>query len=114
MLTGLDLLVIVFMILVGVIALSISLMFLLKNEKAKKIFFYITSVLALYIAYVATRIGFVSGYPVNGILGILVGLVAIAGFVLQKVFRKNDKVFLISRISSASVIVLGLLTAFII
>ena len=114
MFTSLDLLVLVFIILAGVMLLSIGLMFLIKNKTTKKVCFYIVSGLALYMAYIGIRIGLVAGFPVQVVLGLLVGITAVGSFVLERVFKNKDKVFLITQISSSLALVLGILTAFII
>ena len=50
MFTSLDLLVVVFMALAAVTLLSLCLMFLIRNNTARKVFFYITSALGPMIA----------------------------------------------------------------
>ena len=114
MFTFLDLLIVVFMVLLALALVTIPLMFLLKNKTAKKICFYVVTALALYVAYGGMRIGLVGSFDSQLLLGLFVGLVSIASLVVSLVLRKNEKVFLITRIASASVLVLGMLNAFII
>ncbi len=110
MFTSLDLLVIVFMALAAVTLLSLSLMFLIKNKKAQKACFYTASVLAVYVASVGIRIGF-GMFPIQVIVGILAALVSIGAFILERVSKGNEKMFLIARILSAVALVLGLFNA---
>ena len=57
LLTSLDLLVIVFMVLASVSLLALSLMFLVRNPRIKKVCFYIVALLGIYMGYVGFRIG---------------------------------------------------------
>lgn len=111
MLTSLDLLVIVFMALAAVTLLSLSLMFLIKNKKARKVFFYVTSTLGLYMSWVGFRIGFGGMFPSMMIIGIITTLVCIGAFVLERVSKGNDKMFLIARILSAVALLVALFNA---
>lgn len=112
MFTSLDLLIVFFMTLITIGVVSTILMFLLKNKIAKRVCFYVVSTLILYVAYGGIRMGLVGSFMNQIVLGLFVALTAIASFVLERVFRRNDKVFLITRIVSASTLGLGLLNAF--
>ncbi len=110
MFTSLDLLVIVFVALAAVTFLSLSLMFLIKNKKAQRGFFYVASAITLYVAYVGIRIGF-GMFPIQVAIGIVAALAAIGAFVLERLSKGNPKLFLIARIVSAAALVLGLFNA---
>jgi hypothetical protein len=110
MFTSLDLLVVVFMALAAVTLLSLSLLFLIRSKKVQRICFYIVSALGVYMAYVGIRIGF-GMFPIQVAIGIAVVLACIGAFVLERVSKGNEKMFLIARIISASALVLGLFNA---
>ncbi len=111
MLTSLDLLVIVFMALAAVTLLSLCLMFLLGNKRAKRVFFYITSVLGLYMSWVGFRIGFGGLFPIQMAFGVVTALMCIAAFVLERVSKGKDHMFLLARIISAAALVIGFFNA---
>lgn len=111
MLTSLDLLVIVFMVLSAATLLSLGLMFLLRNKTAKKVCFYVTSVLGIYMSWVGFRIGFGGMFPIQMALGIVTALICVGAIVFERVRKGNDKAFLVSRILSASALVIGLFNA---
>ena len=110
MFTSLDLLVVVFMALAAVTLLSLSLLFLIRSKKVQRICFYIVSALGVYLAYVGIRIGF-GMFPIQVAIGIAVALACIGAFVLERVSKGNEKMFLIARIISAAALVLGLFNA---
>ena len=63
--TFLDLFIVAVMAIIALSFISILLMFIVKNEKAKHIFFYITVLLGIYVGYVGFRIlgfGFTDQY----------------------------------------------------
>ncbi len=111
MLTSLDLLVIVFMALTAVTLLSLCLMFLVRNKRAKRVIFYITSALGLYMSWVGFRIGFGGLFPIQMALGAVTALMCIAAFVLERVSKENSKMFLIARILSAAALTIGFFNA---
>lgn len=111
MFTSLDLLIIVFMVLGGLTLISVGLMFLLKNSKAKKICFYIVFGLSIFMAYVSTRIGFTALFMPQGILGILIGLVSIASLILEIKSSNNSKLCIVSRVLVTVALIGGLLNA---
>ncbi len=110
MLTSLDLLVIVGMALAAVALLALSLMFLLRNRTAKKVFFYLASALGLYASYVGIYIG-LGMFTMQVVIGAVVAVVSIGAFVLERVSKGNEKMFLIARIASALALVVGLFNA---
>ena len=111
MFTSLDLLIIVFMALVAVTLLSLCLMFLIRNKTARKVFFYIASALGLYVSWIGFRIGIGGLFPIQIVIGILTALMCVGAFVLERVSKGNNKMFLIARIISAAALVLGFFNA---
>ncbi|MBQ7364282.1 MAG: hypothetical protein IJW46_01645 [Clostridia bacterium] len=110
MLNSLDLLVIVFMGLIALTLFSLALLFFLRNKKAKKVFFYITIALAVYLSTVAFRIS--SGlFFVQTVLSFVTAGAAIAALVLERVSKGNEKLFLLARIISSCALILALLNA---
>ena len=111
-LNSLDWLIILFMGLAGVAALSLALMFLCKNKVVR----YVTMGTALAAAGGAAFFGFmvgITGYFIGQIaVAVLSGLL-IAGSVALGVFGvKNAKMFLYARIASVAALVLGMASAF--
>ena len=111
MFTSLDLLIIVFIALAAVTLLSLCLMFLIRNKSARKVFFYIALALGLYVSWIGFRIGIGGLFPIQIVIGILTALMCVGAFVLERVSKGNNKMFLIARIISAASLVLGLFNA---
>ena len=111
MFTSLDLLIVVFMALAAVTLLSLCLMFLIRNKTARKVFFYIASVLGLYVSWVGFRIGFGGMFSIQIAVGVLTALMCVGAFVLERVSKGNDKMFWVARILSAAALVIGFFNA---
>lgn len=113
MFTSLDLLVIVFMALATVTLISLCLMFLIRNRTAKKVFFYIVSVLGIYMSWVGFRIGIGGLFPLQIGIGILTALACVGAFTLERISKKrdNEKLYLIARILSAAALLGAFLNA---
>ena len=112
MLTSLDWLIIVFMGLAALALLSLSLMFLIKNRKAKKVLFYIVAALGIYLSSIAIRIGISGMFTGQIILGFLTALVSIGSVVTTIVCKNNEKSFLIARIVATASLIVGFANAF--
>lgn len=112
MLTSLDLLVIVFMVLVGVIILALSLMYLLKNKKIKKVMFYGISILTICLAFIGLDMGITGFFLEQIILGFLVIIMTITLFILERVYKDKEKAFLITRVISSIALLLGFMNIF--
>ena len=110
MLTLLDYLVIVFMALAALTLLSLCLMFLVRNKKAQRVFFYIVTALSVYVASIGFRIGF-GLFEIQTAIAVLTALVSIAAFVLERVSKGNELLFKIAKIMSAAALVIGMLNA---
>ena len=114
MFTFLDLLVVVFMVIVALALLFLCLMFLLKNKTAKRVFFYVVLVLGLYVSTIGLRIGFGGFFTAQMNIAVFTILSCIGAFVLERVCKGNDKLFLVARIAAAATLVLALANAFLI
>ena len=114
MLTSFDLLIIVFLVFLASALAAIPLMFLIKNKIAKRIFFYVVLSLISYIAYGGIKIGLLGSFDINVILGVFAVLMGIAALVLERVFKNNNVVFLISRIAAANALLIAFSNAFLI
>jgi hypothetical protein len=111
MFTSLDLLIIAVMALAAAGMLSLALMFLIRNEKVRRICLSIVAALAVYMGYVGFRIHF-PGFLPQMILALVLGLVGVGAVVLAKVKKDNKKVFLTARIMASVAMVAGMLNAF--
>ncbi len=113
MITFLDLLIIVSMGLIAASFLALVLMFLVKNKKIQRVCFYVAVALSLYIGYVDIRINWL-GFSHQAFLAGALALVSIAAFVLERVKKDNDKMFLYARIAAAAALVIGTANALLI
>lgn len=111
MFNALDLLVIVVMALAAAGLVALVLMFALRHEKAKKVFFYITAALGVYLSYVAIRIMRLA-FPVQLGLGIALGLTAIAAMVLYAKGKELPKLRNAATVMAAVSLVAGFINAF--
>lgn len=112
MFTFLDLLIVVFMVLTAVGLLGICLMFLVRNQRVRKISFYLVAAMGLYASTIGVRIA-VTGYFMGQLwIGILLGILSIAAFVLERMSKGDEKKFKIARILAAVALLLGIVNAF--
>ncbi len=111
MLTSLDLLVIVCMAVAALTLLSVSLMFLIKNKTAKKVFFYITTALGLFVSVAAFLVGFSGFFPIQMAISLLTAWLSIAAIVVSIVCRKYKWTFLAVRLASVAALVIGFINA---
>ncbi len=111
MFTSLDLLIIAVMALAAAGMLSLALMFLVKNEKIRRICLGVVAALAVYMGYVGFRIHF-PGFLPQMILAVVLGLVGIGAVVLAKVKKDDSKMLLTSRVMASVAMVAGMLNAF--
>ncbi len=111
MYTALDLLIIVVMALAATSLLAVALMFLIKNEKVRRICFWIVAALAVYMGYVGFRIHFPGFMPQMILAGVL-ALTAVGAVVLERVSKDNEKKFLFARILASVALMAGMFNAF--
>lgn len=110
MITFLDLLVVVSMVLVAASLLSLVLMFLIRRKKVQHVCFYIAVALSLYIGYVGLRINW-PGFFGQSVLAVVLALVSVGAFVLERVRKNDEKMFLYARIAAAAALVFGVINA---
>ncbi len=106
--TMLDLLIIVVMALAAVSLAAMALMFLVRNEKVRRVCLYIVAALGIYLGYVGIRINY-PGFYFQAVLAAVAALASVAAVVLS---RGNGKRFLAARVLAAVALVIGMLNAF--
>lgn len=107
MMNSMDLMIIIVLAVAAAGLLALSLMFLSKNEKLKRVCTYIVAALGLY----ASSIGVSIGWPYfmgQAIVGIALGAVAVAAIVLAAIAKDDVKKLKAARILAAASLVLGL------
>ncbi len=107
----LDMLVLVFAASAILGLLSIILMFALKKTCAKKVFFYIAAIVALYTTYGGLRM-YWPMYTGKALLSAAIGLADIVFIVLASICKDKEKLFLIARIIVSASVILGILNTF--
>lgn len=110
MLTFLDLLVIVFMVLAAMSLLAVALMFLVRNEKVKRVCLFVTAALGVYVGSVSVRTMWLDA-PLQMWLGIILGIVGVAAVVLELKAKDNAKLHKLARILAAAALVAGMINA---
>ena len=90
MVTFLDLLVVVVMVLCAVSLVAMALMFLVKNQKVKRICLYLVAALGVYMGYVGFRIMWVNSLAQTG-LAVALALAAIGAVVLERLSKGSEK-----------------------
>lgn len=110
MINSLDLLIIVFLFMIGVGLLCLSLMFLARNTAVKKVCLYLVSGLAAYVGYVGVRIGFGMFY-IQVAVGVLAAAAAVTAIVLAATDKDNGKKFKAARLIGAAALVAGMINA---
>lgn len=113
MFTYLDLLIVVALALIATGLVSLALMFLLKNQTAKRACFYMASALGIYLGYVGMRINW-PGFTNQVGLAVIMTLVGIGALVLSFIRKGDAKVFRTAQIMAAASVVVGIANAFLI
>lgn len=105
-----DLMIIIILAVIAAGLLALSLMFLSKNEKLKKVFTYIVGAIGIYASSIGVSIGwpYFMGQAVAGIALMAVGVAAIVMAIVAKDNVKKNK---IARILAAASLVLGMANA---
>lgn len=111
MVTFLDLLVVVVMALVAAAVVAVALMFLVKNARVRKVCLYFVAALGLYIGYVGLRIHF-PGFMPQMVLAVLFALVGVGALVLHRLYKDDEKKFLLARILASVALLAGMFNAF--
>lgn len=110
--TALDALVIVFMVMTGVSVLGLIFMYLVKNEKLKKVVFYILSILGMAIAWM-NAMSTPASYMHESIIGWGFGALSVLALLIQ-VCGKDEKKFQIARLMVTVSVIAGMLNLFVI
>ncbi len=110
MFTFLDLLIIVSMVLIAASFLSVVLMFLVRNKKIQRVCFYIAVALSLYVAYAGIQINWPDFFS-QAVLAAVLALVSVGAFVLERVKKNDEKMFLYARIAASAALVIGAVNA---
>ena len=110
MLNHLDLLIIVFGVLVIVGVLALALMFFGKKAWQRRLGFFITTLLGIYVASVSVRVLSVM-FPLQYALGIAMGALSAVAFVLEICGKGKRKV---NMLMGAVALIVGIVNAFII
>lgn len=110
MLNSLDLLVIVSLALAVASLLALSLMFLAKNRRVKKVNFYIVVALGLYICSISLRM-FWPMFFLQSVVGAAFGVMSLASLALERMSKNDEKKFRLARLLAAAALVLGILNA---
>ncbi|MBQ9117448.1 MAG: hypothetical protein IJY04_10525 [Clostridia bacterium] len=111
MFTSLDLLVVVCLVLIAMTVLSVTLMFLLRNKKAKTVLVYVASVLGLYLASVGFRIGITGVFWGQMAASFIAVALVVGAIVMVRIAKQDEKKHLVARILSSAGVFVGLLGA---
>ena len=112
MLTSLDFLILVVMALVAVSLVAMVLMFLIKNNKFRRVCLYLVAALGIYMGYVGLQLMW-PNFAGRSLMAVLAALAAAASIVLERPSKRNANFSLLSRITASAALVTGLLNAFV-
>ena len=104
--TFLDLLVVVSGGLLAAGVLALALMFLLKNEKARRVGLYAAGALGVYLGYVGFRVNAMS-FGSGGVIALVLALGSVAAVALDRFLDRKD----IPRMLAAVCLVGGMMNA---
>lgn len=110
MFNSLDLLIIVSLVMIAAGFLSLILMFLVRNKKVQRVCIYISVALSLYIGYVGIRINWL-GFSHQAVLAVVLAIVAVGAFVLERIKKDSEKMFLYARIAVSAALIIGFVNA---
>lgn len=111
MVTFLDLLVVVVMVLSAVSLVAMALMFLVKNQKVKRICLYLVAALGVYMGYVGFRIMWINS-AAQSAFAVAMAHISIGAVVLERLSKGSEKRFLLSQILASGSLVIGMFNAF--
>lgn len=106
---ALALLLIMFVVMAVIGGLGITFMYLVKNEKAKNITFYIMAFFGMFVSAISAT-GFPSNYTMNIVIAWVFGIISIVGIIVK--FKIKDKESLLPEHLVAASIILGMLYLF--
>ena len=113
MINSFDLIIIAALAIAALGVMSTVLMFLIRNRTAERVFMYVSTALALYLANVGL---YISGgaFPGQSSLSVVVIAGCVGVVVLDILSRKNEKLFIYARILAAVAVVVGFANALLI
>lgn len=106
---ALALLLIMFVVMAVIGGLGIAFMYLVKNEKAQNITFYIMAFFGMFISFISAT-GFPSNYTMSIVIAWLFGIISIVGIIVK--FKIKDKKSLLPKHLVSASIILGMLYLF--
>lgn len=109
--TFLDLLVVAAVGLAAAGVLVLALMFLVPNERVRRVCLYAAAGLGAYLGYVGWRINAL-GTSGGGLLALVLALVGLGALVLERLWRQDPARQLIPRLAAAVSVLGGLANAF--
>lgn len=109
--TFLDLLVVVSMGLAAASVVVLAVLFLVPNERLRRVSLYAAAGLGVYLGYVGWRINTL-GTSGGGMLAVALALVGLAALVLERLWRQEPARQFIPRIAAAVSVLGGLANAF--
>ena len=110
MMNNMDILIIVFIAIVGAAVLGLGLMFFGKKAWQRRTGFFITTLLGIYVASVSVRVLSVM-FPLQYALGIAMGALSAVAFVLEISGKGKRKV---NMLMGMVALIVGIINAFII
>ncbi len=108
----LDLLVLVYAAVAALAMTAVGLMFGLKNQKAKKILFYVSVALGAGLALFGLRIAFdsmVAFYIGAAVIG---ALLCVGAILVERLGKKKSAMFTVARVMSTAALAFGLFNTF--
>lgn len=112
MLTSLDFLILIVMALVAVSLVAMVLMFLIKNDKFRRVCLYLVAALGIYVSCVGLRLLW-PNFMGQVFVAVLTLLISLAAIVLERLSKKNNnKRFLAARLMASAALLASLINAF--
>ena len=111
MLTSLDFLILVVMALVAVSLVAMVLMFLIKNDKFRRVCLYLVAALGIYVSCVGLRLLW-PNFMGQVFVAVLTLLISLAAIVLERLSKNSNKRFLAARLMASAALLASLINAF--
>lgn len=111
MLTSLDFLILIVMALVAVSLVAMVLMFLIKNDKFRRVCLYLVAALGIYVSCVGLRLLW-PNFMGQVFVAVLTLLISLAAIVLERLSKNSNKRFLAARLMASAALLASLINAF--
>ena len=111
MLTSLDFLILVVMALVAVSLVAMVLMFLIKNDKFRRVCLYLVAALGIYVSCVGLRLLW-PNFMGQVFVAVLTLLASLAAIVLERLSKNSNKRFRAARLMASVALLASLINAF--